>query len=196
MAACWQEQLHYHATKSQLSAWNSTLYGLNTRLWQGKGTLRWFLESMWPATQVITTLLWYNPNPTCLAPKKCGIHLVGRLNSQLIRSYMVMTTLHTSSMPPGGMLHFFTGRTGTNHCFSCYHYHSIVPIPASLFLSLSIMLLNNHILIKPAVTLGCQSSDVEPQHTMTKNDPYSNSTSWDQHNHKWFQILHAIWMKL
>ena len=68
-----------------------------------------------------------------------------------------------------------------------YHFSSpvqtnqlFVPIPASLFLSLSILLLNNHILNKPAVTLGHQSSDAKPWHTVTMHNPYNNSNSWEQ----------------
>ena len=37
-------------TKSQLTAWNNTPDELNTRLSWGKGTLRQFFESQWPAT--------------------------------------------------------------------------------------------------------------------------------------------------
>ena len=44
-----------------------------------------------------------NPNPAWLAPQNHGIHLVDRLNSQLIGSYMAMATLHTPSIPPWGL---------------------------------------------------------------------------------------------
>ena len=35
-----------------------------------------------------------------------------------------------------------------------------------------------------AITPEHQSLDAKPQHAMTTNDPYSNNTCWDQHNHK------------
>ena len=188
MAAYWQEQLHYHVTKSQLSAWNSTLYGMNTRFSWGKGTLRWFLESSWLATQVIMTLVWYNPDPTCLAPQKCGVHFIGRQNSQLIRSHMAMTTLHTSSIPPWGMLQFSARRMGTNSTSPVIPNQSFIPILASLYNFIHPDLEHNTS-IKPIVTPGHQSLDAKTQNYMTTNDPYSNSTSWDQHNHKSFLIF-------
>ena len=58
-----------------------------------------------------------------------------------------------------------------------------VPAPAILFLPFSFLLLTLS-LIQTSKTLEHQSSDAEPCHNMTTNDPYSNSTSWDQHNHK------------
>ena len=74
---------------------------------------------------------------------------------------------------------------------SCTH----VPSPAILFLPFSFLLLSLSI-IRTSKTMEFQSLDAEPQHAVTTNDCYSNSTSWDQHNHKWFQFLHVIWMKL
>ena len=132
------------------------------------------------------TFIEINPNQTCLTPQNCGgIHLVGRLNSQVMRSYMVMTTLHTPSIPPQGLhMLFFTGKDSyqalllllslTVHtCLSqqFYFFHF-----SFLILSLT--------LIQTSNTPECQSLDAEPQNTMTINDPYSNSTSWDQHNCK------------
>ena len=101
-------------TKSQLTAWNNTPDELNTRLILGKGTLRWLFESQWPATHWGHCDLKVSrnyPDPTCLAPQKCGIC---RLSSRLIGSPMATTTLHTSSIPPWGMLQFSTRRMGTN----------------------------------------------------------------------------------
>ena len=44
--------------------------------------------------------------------------------------------------------------------------------------------LESYLEIKAAVTPEHQSSDAKPQYAVTTNDPYSNSTCWDQHNHK------------
>ena len=114
-------------TKSQLTAWNNTPDELKTRLSLGKGTLRWFFESQWPVTHQDHCDLKVSenyPNPTCLAPQKCGIC---RLSSWLIGSLMATTTLHTSSIPPWGMLWFSARRIGTNpatpvitNCFCSY----------------------------------------------------------------------------
>ena len=62
-------------------------------------------------------LVLYNPNPTCLAPQNHGrIHSVDRLNSQPTGFCTVMTTLHTSSIPPGACISSaMPGRTGTIH---------------------------------------------------------------------------------
>ena len=185
MAACWQEQLHYHATKSQLSAKNSTLYGLNTRLSWEKGTLRQFLKSSWPATQVIMTLVWYNPNHTCLAPQKMWCPFGWQ--TKFTTHWVIHGDDHPTHIlhPTQGHASVLCRKHRYQSLFSCYYYHSIVPIPARLFLPLSILLLNNHTLIKPAVTPWHQSLDAKPQHAMTTHSPYSNSTSWDQHKHKW-----------
>ena len=127
------------------------------------------------------TLVWYNPDPTCLAPPNHGkIHLFDRLNSQLIGFCTAVTTLHTSSIPLGGMHHILC-RKDRNHFYSPVQTnHSCVPIPASLFLPLFILLLSHSIFNKPAVTPGHQSSDAEPQHAMTMHNPYNNSINWKQ----------------
>ena len=96
---------------------------------------------------------------------------------------MVTTTLHTSSISPGGMLQFSARRMGTNSTSPIIPNQSFVPIPASLY-NLIHPAPEHNTLIKPTVTPGCQSLDAEIQHAVTTNDPYSNSTSWDQHNHK------------
>ena len=96
---------------------------------------------------------------------------------------MAMTTLHTSSIPPWGMLQFSARRMGTNSTSPVIPDQLSVPIPASLY-NLIHPAPEHNTLITPTVTPECQSSDAEPQHAMTTNDPYSNSTSWDQHNHK------------
>ena len=123
------------------------------------------------------------PNLTCLAPQTCGIHLVGRQNSQLIRSPMVMTPLHTSSIPPWGMLQFSIRRMGTNSTSPVIPNQSFIPIPASLY-NLIHPAPEHNSLIKPTVTPENQSSHAKPQHAVTTNDPYNNSTTWDQHNYK------------
>ena len=56
-----------------------------------------------------------------------------RLNSWLIGSLMVTTTLHTSSIPPWGMLWFSARRTGTNPASPVItKLLSFIPIPACL----------------------------------------------------------------
>ena len=113
-------------TKSQLTAQNNTPDELNTRLSLGKGTLRWFFKSQWLATHRghcdLDNLSENYPNPTCLAPQKMW-H--SQINSQLIGSLMAITTLHTSSIPPWGMLLFSARRMGTNPASpvitNCYH---------------------------------------------------------------------------
>ena len=62
---------------------------------------------------------------------------------------------------------------------NCTYVHA----PGILFLPFSFLLLSLT-LIQTSKTPECQSSDAQPQHIMTTNNPYSNSTSWDQHNHK------------
>ena len=148
-------------TKSPLTAWNNTPDELNTRLSLGKGTLRWFFESQWPATHWGDCDLKVSenyPNPTCLSPQKMW-HL--QINSWLIGSLMVTTTLHTSSIPLWGMLGFSTRRTGTNPAspvitvIICTHSSmSEQPYPSCS---------GTHTKIQMAITPGCQSSDAEPQ---------------------------------
>ena len=114
-------------TKSQLTARNNTPDELNTRLSLGKGTLRWFFESQWLATHWGHCDLKVSekyPNSTCLTPQKMW-H--SQTNSWLIGSLMATTTLHTSSIPPWGMLWFSTRRMDTNpaspfitNCFCSY----------------------------------------------------------------------------
>ena len=121
MAACWQEQLHYHATKSQLSAQNSILYGLNTKLPLGKGTLRQFLESLWPAIQVIVTLVWYNPNPTCLAPQKMW-HPFG-WQTKFTTHHVIHGDGHPTHTlhPAQGHASVLCRKDRYHFSFSCYH---------------------------------------------------------------------------
>ena len=104
----WQETASLTLlTKSWLTAQNNTPDELNTRLSLGKGTLRQFFESRWPATHQGHHDLKVGenyPDPTCLAPQKMW-H--SQTNSWLIGSFMVMIILHTSPIPPWGMLQFF-----------------------------------------------------------------------------------------
>ena len=58
-----------------------------------------------------------------------------------------------------------------------------VPAPAIIFLPFSFLLLSLS-LIQTNNNPEHQSLDAEPQHAISTNDPHSNSTSWDQHNHK------------
>ena len=88
----------------------------NPKLIMGEGTLRWFLKSQMTGLTGHHDLSEINPNPTCLAPQNSGrIHLIGRLNSQLIGSYMVMTTLYTPSIPPQGLHMLFFTRKDRYH---------------------------------------------------------------------------------
>ena len=73
--------------------------------------------------QVTVTLVWVN-NPTLLGflTKNLAFTWFNRLNSRPIGLCMVMTTLHTSSIPPLELqMLCLPGRRGTHHCFSCYH---------------------------------------------------------------------------
>ena len=174
MAACWQEQLHYHTTKSQLSAWNSKLYELNTRLSLWKDTLRWFFESLWLATHWGHHDLKVSrnyPDPTCLAPKKMW-HPLG-WQTKFTTHWVINGNDHPTHIlhPTQGHALVLCRKDRYQFCSPVQTNHSFIPIPASLFLPLSILLLNIDILIKPAVTLGHQCSDAEPRHTMTTNDP-------------------------
>ena len=96
---------------------------------------------------------------------------------------MAMTTLHISSSPAWGMFQFSARRMGTNPASPVIPNQSFTPIPASLY-NLIHPALEHNTLIKPTVTLEHQSLDAKTQHAMTTNDPYNNSPSWDQHNHK------------
>ena len=104
-------------TKSQPTAQNNTSdETFITGLSQGEGTLRQFFKSQCPDTHRGHRDLDHQsanyPDPTCLnSSKSCGAR---RLNSWLIGSLMVTTTLHTSSIPPWGMLRFSARRMGTN----------------------------------------------------------------------------------
>ena len=153
----------------------------------GKGTLRQFVKSQWPATQVIMTLVWYNPNPTCLAPLIHGeILLFDRPNTQPIRFHTVMTTLHTSSIPPWGMLQFSTRRMGTNPILLSSITNCLYP-SQHVWTALSILLRNTSFKksekIIPALTPKHQSSDAKPQHTMTVYKPYNNSLVGNKTRH-------------
>ena len=125
----WQEQLPQPCplNHNQLPRTTTSEETFITRLSQGGGTLRWFFESQWLDTH--RRLSWPGPSE-CKLPqpnlsnssKSCGAH---RLNSWLIGSLMATTTLHTSSIPPWGMLQFSARRTGTNPVSpvitNCYH---------------------------------------------------------------------------
>ena len=166
----------------------------------GKGTLRQFLESQWPATQIIVTLVWHNPDPTCLAtPNNGKMHLFNRPNTQPIRFHTLMTTLHTSAIPPRGMHQVLCRKDRYQFYSPVVTNKSFVPIPASLFLPFSILLLSYSIFNKLAVTPGNQSLDAKPQHAMTMYKPYNNSLVGNKtrHNKRWLKwCLYAVRMKV
>ena len=93
-----------------------------------------FMSSQW--------LITYTSNPTCLAPPNHGkIHLFNRLHSQPIGFCTTATILHTSSIPPGGICQVLC-RKDRYHFYSPVQInHLLIPIPASLFIPLSILLL-------------------------------------------------------
>ena len=90
-----------------------------------------------------------------LAPQKSVV--LADINSWLIGSLMVTTTLHTSSIPPWGMLWFSTRRMGTNpaspvitNCYCLYPSQHVCT-------TLSILLQNP--LLKTTLQL---SQDISP----------------------------------
>ena len=62
MAACWQEQLYYHAPSSQLSAWNKHTLWI-PKFITGRSHPEVVFESQWLASQVIVTLVSEKPRP-------------------------------------------------------------------------------------------------------------------------------------
>ena len=90
-------------------------------------------------------------------------------------THQAMTTLHTSSIPLRGMHQVLCRKDRYQFYSPVITNKSCIPIPTSLFLLFSILLLRHSILNKLAVTLGHQSSDAEPQHAMTMYNPYNNS---------------------
>ena len=165
---------------------------LNTRLSLGKGTLRQFFESQWLASHQGHCDLKVSrnyPDPTCLAPQKCGICI---LSSWLVGQWPLYT--HPPSHP-GACFSSLQERWAPILLLLlslAYFIHTHPSKSVQTYPSCSVTQSRNQATITPE----CQSSDAKPQYAMTTNDPYSNSTCWVQHNHKWFQILHAIQMML
>ena len=115
-----------------------------------------------------------NPDPDWLASQNCGgIHLVDRLNPQLIGSYMVMTTLHTPSIcsPSPGTTSTTSDSLVITNC-------SYIPAPAILLLPFAFLLLS--LTFKQtgsylgASVLGCQASACHDHRW-----PYSSHIKWD-----------------
>ena len=111
-------------TKSQLTAWNNTsdetfITGLVT----GGGHLgAVFRVTVTGHSSEVHHDLDHQSANLSNSSKSCGAR---GLNSWLIGSLMVTTTLHTSSIPPWGMLWFSARRKGTNPASpvitNCYH---------------------------------------------------------------------------
>ena len=129
MAACWQEQLHCHATWSQLSAQNKHT------LWTPKFiTGRSHPEAFFHVT--VTGLTghhdlseWTTPTQRDFPLKTVASIWVDRLNSWLIGSYMGTTTLHTPSIPTQGLLMLYFTRKDRYH-----HLFQLLSLTAHLYL--------------------------------------------------------------
>ena len=188
MAVCWQEQLHYHhATWSQLSVQNNTLYGL-PKLIMGERHLE---VVSWVIVTSLTgdcNLGWDQPWPNLSSSSKPWFNPFG-WQTKFTTHWVIhgddhpTHTLHPTLGIAYALLHQegqvpITASPTITNC-------TYVPTPAILFLPFSFLLLSLT-LIQTCNTPECQSLDAVPWHTVTTNDTYSNSTSWDQHNHKWF----------
>ena len=169
MAACWWEQLHYHATWSQLSAQTKHTLMSTKAIIVRSGFMS---HSDWPS-QVIVTLMWANnPTPEGLPHSKFGIYL----------GWQTKFKAHW-------VIHGNNCSTHTLHptlriAYDLLHQEGQVPPPASpaitnctfvpaqeilflpfffLLLSLTFKQTSNY---SGASVLRCQ-----PWHTMTTNNP-------------------------
>ena len=99
----------------------NTLYGLpNSSLGKPPWGSFWVIVTDLIGHHDLSEMIY--PNPAWLPTQNSGIHWVDRLNSWLIGSYMVITTLHTPSISPRGLHMLFLTRKDRYHtCFSCYH---------------------------------------------------------------------------
>ena len=133
----------------------NTLYELNTRLSLRKGTLRWFFKSLWLATHKGHCDLKVSenyPHPTYLAPQKMWCPLVWQ--TKLTTHWVLHRDNH-----PTHILHPTCGHASGSPqvgqvpvLLCCSTNQSLIPIPASLSLPFSILLLIHYTWNKPAIT--------------------------------------------
>ena len=132
-------------------------------------------------SQVIVTLVWVNNHTLSgFLTQNMAFICFNRLNSRSIGSCMVMTTLHTCSIPPQGlhMLSFARKDWYPSLLLLLSLTFAFIPIPAILFLPFpscywaqNFKQPSNY---PRASVLGCQAL---AHHDHTK--PYSNCISWD-----------------
>ena len=151
-------------------------------------------ESQWPATHWDHHDLKVSenyPNPTCLAPQKMWCPFAWQTKFTI--HWIIHGNDHPTHIlhPTQGHASVLCRKDRYQFCSPVITNQSFVPIPASLSLPFSILLLNNHILIRPAATLGHQSLDAKPQHAMTTNNP-TVIIQVGSHDNKNALFLHTI----
>ena len=204
MAACWQEQLHYHATKSQLSAQNKHTL-MPTKAINMRSHTVWIivtlikcvsLKSQWLAFTGHSDLSMSNqPHPRGTSYSKYGIHLVRHTKSKA--HWVMLSDDHPTHIlhPTWGIAYALLHQEGQiSQCASPVITNcSFIPASAILFLPFSFLLLSltfKQTSNYPGMSvLRCWDSACH-DHMW----PYSNCIKWDHITIKWVICAQYGWI--